>query len=71
MHIGDEVSVAAFQQELVVHLNAYLANFGISFREIKVKSKIIYDPFDFTRESNKYNGWSHNLSPANYWQASY
>jgi len=53
--VGDAQSIATLEQELKVQLDAYLANCGISFAEIKNKSKIIYDPCDLTRESNKYN----------------
>jgi len=55
MHVGDEVSITAFQQELDTQLDAYLANCGLSFQEVKNKSKIIYDPCDVSRESNKYS----------------
>jgi hypothetical protein len=43
------------QQEIEAQLDAYLANCGIPFAEIKSKSKIIYDPCYVTRGSNKYN----------------
>jgi hypothetical protein len=53
--VGDEQSIAAFQQELEVQLDAYLRSCGVRLDEIKLKTKIIYDPCDVTRESNLYN----------------
>jgi hypothetical protein len=55
MHVVDKVSIMAFQQELETQLDAYLANCGQSFQEVKNKSEIIYDPYDVSRESNKCN----------------
>jgi hypothetical protein len=54
-NVGDEQSIAAFQQELAEQLYTYLETCGVPFQEIKLKTKIIYDPCDVTRESNLYN----------------
>ncbi len=49
--VGDELSIATFQADLEAQLDAYIANSGISFDDIKSKTKIKYDPCNLTRES--------------------
>jgi hypothetical protein len=53
--MADEESMELFLEELEQQLNVYLDNCGASFKEIRSKTKIIYNPCDLTRESNMYN----------------
>jgi hypothetical protein len=53
--VGDEESIAAFQQELEEQLDVYIGIRGVSFDKIRTKTKIIYDPCDLSCETNIYN----------------
>ncbi len=53
--VGDETSIASFQQQLEEQLNSYLANCGETYYEIQKKTRIIYDPCDVTGETNQNN----------------
>lgn len=53
--VGDETSIASFQQQLEEQLDLYLSNCGATFNEVQEKTKIIYDPCKVTRQSNQWN----------------
>jgi hypothetical protein len=53
--VGDESSIAAFQDQLEEQLDLYLSNCGETYNEIQRKTKIVYDPCDIARENNIYN----------------
>jgi hypothetical protein len=53
--VGDEDSIAIFQEELEDIMEDYLATCGKSYEEILMCSKVIYNPLEVNRFGNKYN----------------
>ena len=53
--MGDEDSVQLFQQILNEKMQQYMQDCGRSFQEVRMSSKIIYNPLEVNRFGNKYN----------------
>ncbi len=54
-HVGNENSIARFQETLEVLLEEYFHIHGSHYDEVKQRSKVVYDPNDLNRYTDKLN----------------